>query len=491
MFPSLAQFYRAQADSKAGNHGDALARLILAESLAKEANRSASSFSTAFLHVSQTLPADAGSSILELTKFHLQLCTERKNEAQRENDLIYNAIVPSAEVLSHIEKASVATPISIQEVYGSPDVQKIIGPDIFLRLIPLSVHESASVYSEEKAKLIRKEVEDVESAEVEARSALEAMGIPGGLERFKAITDDHAEDNVIPLDVRRWIEDIGVIEGREGVETLLRELARLKEGVRSELDGISRELEAESHECEAMRIKYDHIWTQEPSTGLNKSLRQDLKSHVAAFDAAASSDQQVATLWDSIKGDILLLLSPGIEEMFRASAQPGDPSQSLLDLDVGHDEQERAKIGQFTSEIEERLGRVKKISYERNEVLKDLKEKVSIRSQCLVIICSYHPSSKPMMFPIFFYSTVAILGSSLRYSQLNWKNLNHTNNDLLLPSIISKLFCKKSRTCGRPFATLLGVGQGRRNGKNKKRGRRKLYVVFLELEMGTWTSVMV
>ncbi|KAL4076812.1 BRO1-like domain-containing protein [Scleroderma yunnanense] len=376
LFSSLAQSYRSQADTKVGNHGDALARLILAESLAKEAHRSATSFSAAFSHVSATLPADAGSSILERTKSHLQLCTDRKSEAQRENDLIYNAIVPSADVLSPIEKASVATPVSIQEVYGSPDVQKVIGPDIFLKLIPLSVHESASVYSEEKAKLVWREVEDAESAEVEVRSALEVMGIQGALERFKAIADGGAADNAIPPEMRRWIEDIRVMEDRESVEDLMRELTRLKEGVRSELESVSRELEAESHECEVMRIKYDHLWTQEPSTGLNKSLRHDLKSHMAALDAAASSDQQVSILWDSVKGDILLLLSPGMDGVFLASAEPGAPSQSLLDLDVGHDEQERARIGQFTSEIEERLGRVKKITYERNEVLKDLKEKI-------------------------------------------------------------------------------------------------------------------
>ncbi|KAG6337019.1 hypothetical protein ID866_2079 [Astraeus odoratus] len=376
LFASLAQFYRSQSDTKAGNHGDALARLILAESLAKEAHRSASSFSTLFSHVSPTLPADAGSSILERTKSHMQLCTDRTNEAQRENDLIYNAVVPSAEVLPAIEKASVATPISIQEVYGAPDVQKVIGPDIFLKLIPLSVHESASVYSEEKAKLVRKEVENAESAEVEVRSALEAIGVQTGLSRFQAIADGGTEENVIPLDVRRWIEDIRVMEDREGVEVLLKELTRLKEGVKSELEKSSTELEAESHECETMRIKYDHLWTQEPSSGLNKSLRQDLKSHLTALEAAGSSDQQVATLWDSVKNDISFLLSPGIEDLFRPNAQSDTSSQSLLDLDVGHDEQERARIGQFTGEIEERLGLLKKISYERNEVLKDLKEKI-------------------------------------------------------------------------------------------------------------------
>ncbi|KIJ64680.1 hypothetical protein HYDPIDRAFT_131727 [Hydnomerulius pinastri MD-312] len=380
LFGSLAQYYRAQVDDKAGNHGEALVRFTLAETLAKEGHRSAQSFSALFSHVSPTLPADAGTSILERTKSHLQVCTDRKAEAQRENDLIYNAVLPSVDALPNIDKASVATPITIQEVYSAPDVQKVIGQDIFIKLIPLSVHESASVYSEEKAKLVRQEVENAESAEVEARSALEAMGVQEGLGRFKAMAEGEiGGEEEIPLDVRRWREDIGVMEDRESVDTLMREMARLKGAVESELKRIWGELEIESQECETMRDKYGHLQTQEPSASLNKSLRQDLQSHLNALKAAEASDQQVSALWDSVKGDILLLLSPGVEELFRASAQRGAPAESLLDLDIGsqaHDDQERARIGQQTNEIEERLGRLKKIAYERNEVLKDLKDKI-------------------------------------------------------------------------------------------------------------------
>ena len=376
-FGSLAQFYRAQVDSKAGNHGDSLVRFTLAESLAKEGSRSAQSFSALWAHVSPTLPADAGTSLLERTKSHLQLCTDRKNEAQRDNDLIYNAVLPSPDALPNIDKAAVATPITIQEVYGAPEVQKVIGQDIFIKLIPLSVHESASVYSEEKAKLVRKEVEDAESAEVEVRSALEAIGVQEGLGRFKAMTEGGVGAEVeIPLEVRRWREDIAVMQDRESVDALVRELSRLKDAVKSELDSISRQLDVESRECESMRVKYDHLWTQEPSASLNKSLRQDLKSHLGALEAAATSDQQVSAIWDTAKGDISLLLSSGLEELFRASV---GGAESLLDLDVGsetRDEQELARIAQYTTEIEERLGRIKKIAYERNEVLKDLKDKV-------------------------------------------------------------------------------------------------------------------
>lgn len=332
--------------------------------------------------MSPSLPPDAGSAILDLTKGHLALCTDKKNEAQRENDLIYNAVLPAAEALPPIDKATVATAITIQEVYTTPEVQKVTGPDMFIRLIPLSVHESASVYSEEKAKLVRGEVEKADNAEAEVRSALEALGVKEGLARFKAIADGGlGSEEEVPLEVRQWREAIAVLEEREGVEKLMVKLTKLKDAVKGELDGVSRELETESRDCEAMRVKYEHLWTQEPSGSLTKSFRQELRSHLGSLDAAAQSDQQVAALWDSVKGEIRLLLSPQVEEVFRASTDgAGAGSENLLDLDVSNDaqnEEERAQIAQLVDEIEERLGRLNKIAHERNQVLKDLKEKVS------------------------------------------------------------------------------------------------------------------
>ena len=119
----MAQYYRGLADAAAGKHGDALVRFTVAETAAKDAHRTASSFASLFVtQMSPNLPPDAGPALQELTKAHLALITEKKNEAQRENDLIYNAVLPAPETLPQIEKAAVATPITIQEVYASPDV---------------------------------------------------------------------------------------------------------------------------------------------------------------------------------------------------------------------------------------------------------------------------------------------------------------------------------------------------------------------------------
>lgn len=378
-FSSLAQYYRALADATAGKHGEALQRYTQAESLAKEASRTATSFASMFVsNMSPNLPVDAGTSIQERTKAHLVICTDKKAEAQRENDLIYNAIVPPPESLPAIEKTAVATPIHIHEVYGQADVQKTIGQDLFIRLVPLSVHESASVYSEEKAKLVRGEVEKADAAEGEARSALDGLGVKEGLGRYKAIADgDVAGGEEVPLDVRRWKDDIAVVEDRDGIDGLMHALNGLKGAVHRDLDARARELDQESRECEALRVTYGHLWTQAPSATQTKAVRQELKSHFAALDAASSSDQQVAALWDAVRPEIQLLLSPGVEQLF--SERGGSKPDNLLELDMdneGDDAQEKKKIRGFVEEIEERLKRVNLISKERAEVLKDLKDKV-------------------------------------------------------------------------------------------------------------------
>ncbi|KZV96000.1 BRO1-domain-containing protein [Exidia glandulosa HHB12029] len=376
-FGSLSQYYRSLADTAAGKHGDSLARLGVAENLAKEANRAASSFSPYFVTtLSPTLPADAGSSILQITKAHLALCTEKKAEAQRDNDLIYNALVPTEAVLPVIEKLAVATPIAIQEVYGTPEVQKTIGPDLFIKLVPLSVHESASVYSEEKAKVVRTEVEKADIADSELKAALESLGVKSSLGRYRDMVEGSGSQDSIPSEVRGWRDEIARTEEKEPIQGALAELDRLKAHAKNELEAAGRDLDNDNRECEAMRVKYDHLWTQEPSGALAKSFRQDLKAHRGALEAAASSDGQVITLWESVKGEIALLLSPQLEEVFKSQLAAGGPS--LLDVDTGVEEQDRedrVKIGNLVNEIEERLGKLNKISRERKEVLKDLKEK--------------------------------------------------------------------------------------------------------------------
>jgi hypothetical protein len=229
-FISVAQYYRSISDGSSGKHGAALVRLKLADTAAQEAQRLAHTFTYTFTAASApTLPSDSATSLQEITKAHATLCAEAKTQAQKDNDLIYHEILPSEASLPQIDKLPAAAPITIQEIFSNPDVSKLIGPDIFGRLVPLAVHESASVYSEEKAIVVRHEVD---LNQVEIQTGLEHLGFP----RLTKIWANLAEDD----------------DGGDGNVEISGVLARLAEEVRSggSLDHLVGSLDAHRQQCE-------------------------------------------------------------------------------------------------------------------------------------------------------------------------------------------------------------------------------------------------
>ncbi|EJU01410.1 BRO1-domain-containing protein [Dacryopinax primogenitus] len=379
-FTSVAHLYRSQVEAKDSKHGEALARLQLAESLAKEANRMCNSFTPyALSSYSPTLPADASSCIIDITKTHLATVTAAREQATKDNDLIYNAAVPTEATLPQLDKLAVATPITIQEIYASQDVQAVIGNDFFARLIPMAVHESASIYSEEKAKVVRSENARVQEAEDEAELGLRDLGVIGPqIGKWRDWGDggiaaangpDKTEEERY-----RYEAEIRSEEERGTVRSMLADLDKLKTSVGQDLGAAERELEIETRDCETNRVKYQDLWTQEPSAPLTRELRQRLRENRDAFTSASESDTRIYSLWTSVEGDVTILLAG----QPLPDVQPSSNSMNLVDTDLSSDDddQARADVKAKVKEIDERVGRLNKIRRERTEVLKDLKQKI-------------------------------------------------------------------------------------------------------------------
>ena len=303
--------------------------------------------------------------MVELAKCHLTLVSEARAAAQKDNDLVYNAVVPSEASLPPIEKnKDVAEPIPIHDVYAAPDVQKIVGPDLFARLVPLSVTESASMYSEEQAKLVRGEAEKVDVADTELVAALEYMGLPGSLERFRQGTEGQDGLTDPGAQVRAWAEELRKEEAEERVDDLFRRLAGLKERAAKELETSSRDLDVEARECEMMRGRFSHLWEQTPSSSLTRSFRQDLRSHRESLEQASASDAQAQRLWEGVRSDVESLLDR--EALRRAFVEvvgtSGAAETSLLDADFGEDEEDEIKKRSASiSEALSKLSKIKKI----------------------------------------------------------------------------------------------------------------------------------
>lgn len=308
-----------------------------------------------------------------------------------------------------MEKAVAATLISVQDIYAAPEVQKVIGPDIFAKLVPLGVHESASMYSEEKAKMARAETERHDMACGELQASIEYMGLPSSLNKFRNLgkgANAAIEALADPgREVMEWSEEEargggsrgadGLGSGTDGVESAFSRIESLKRTATTELESLSALLDNDNRDCEKARVKFGHRFTQEPAGAQARGMRSDIKSNREALQAANQNDQHIKALWEEIKPDVELLIGGRnrLERAFAETLAEGGGSsnrESLLDLGEAEDVADEAsakEVEEKVDSIQAMLSKLNKIKKERGEILSDLKQKIQSDdiSQVLVL----------------------------------------------------------------------------------------------------------
>ncbi|KKY14107.1 putative vacuolar protein-sorting protein bro1 [Phaeomoniella chlamydospora] len=378
---SLSEYYQALVDEDAGSHGSAIARLQLAEKSAKSAYGLSKSFPPTPPSASN-LGSETSAALQTITKKQLENVQEKLVTLVKDNDFIYHQPIPAEASLSAVSKLPAAKPIPVSELYQGQDIQRIIGPDIFQKIVPLAVTESASLYDEEKAKLVRAEAEKIETADGEMAASLDYLKLPGSLNILRGGMD---QEMTVEEDFRRWCEDIS---NHEPFQKAFDQLARDKSTVLDILDKCSKQLDMEESVCEKMRSKYGGEWTQQPSSRLTTTLRDDVRTYRSTIDQASNSDAQLHATARQYETDFEELRSAGErgeadllfqQAMIKAGAgrgnERGSPSGegSLLDEDYSEG---GPSVPEQIAKVEDLLKKLNLIKRERSQVLKDLKEKV-------------------------------------------------------------------------------------------------------------------
>ncbi|OJJ32309.1 hypothetical protein ASPWEDRAFT_161745 [Aspergillus wentii DTO 134E9] len=384
---SVASYYQALADSESGSHGVAIARLQLAEKHSLAALSWAKTFPSS-VPVNSNLSSESGSNLMDLIKFHLANVQATTATLVKDNDFIYHHPVPNEAGLSAVAKFPAAKAIPVSELYQGQDIQRIIGPDIFQKLVPMSVTETASLYDEEKAKLIRAETEKVETANGEMAASLDYLKLPGSLNILKGGMD---QEMTVDDEFRQWCQELA---GHQPFVKAFDNLQDRKLEVTTQLDQCSKQLDLEESVCEKMRSKYGADWSQQPSARLNTTLRGDVRSYRDTVNEASASDSQLLSTLRQYEGDFDEMRSAGetdeADVLFqRAMIKAGSknskgkngmgspyastPEGSLLD-DV-YDEGSISVADQI-ARVESILKKLNLVKRERSQVLKDLKDKV-------------------------------------------------------------------------------------------------------------------
>ena len=383
---SIAQFYQALADDDANSHGTAIARLQIAEREGKDACRIANAFPSAVSPASN-LSLETRASLLEMTTRITANVQEKLAALNKDNDFIYHQTIPAEASLTVVPKLAAAKAIPVSELYQGQDIQRIIGPDIFQKIVPMAVTESASLYDEEKAKLVRAEVEKVEIADGEMAASLDYLKLPGSLTVLKGGMD---QEITVDNEFQTWCEDLA---GHKPFEGAFESLQSDKTVVLNILTKCSRSLDQEESTCEKMRSKYGGDWTQQPSSRLTPTLRSDIRSYRSAVEQASTSDAQLSHVSRQYESDFDEMRSAGETQeadvlyqqaMVKAGASRGkgrngvsSPASggeaSLLDEDFGEG---GTSVMDQIIKVEELLRKLELVKRDRAQIVKDLKEKV-------------------------------------------------------------------------------------------------------------------
>ncbi|CAL1279998.1 unnamed protein product [Larinioides sclopetarius] len=136
-------------------------------------------FQSAFDQLSEAFKISKGldqDDLNEPLTFTMDVIGGKHSSSKKENEFVYHDKVPALSSLPELKGASLVKgiPFSITD----PDVS---GPDIFARLVPMEAHETSSLYSEEKAKILRSVVAKIEGKNEELMAYLSSLQLESGL----------------------------------------------------------------------------------------------------------------------------------------------------------------------------------------------------------------------------------------------------------------------------------------------------------------------
>ena len=245
---------------------------MVAESNIKEAHKLAEKFAYNFPNFTMATqsndtsttgknPSSASTALLEMTTSDLKMIGDKFVSAVKDNDMIYHDTIPPVQSLAPLEKLNAVKVIPFADLLpnGQADIPKIVGPDIFAKLIPMSVHESSSVYSEEKSKLYRNQQKIVKQADDEIDATINSLDILNTMEKIKSILNDPkiVSGDILPVDVINWsvfVQENEIKSSKYLSDDLFQVINSLKPEIEQFISEIPVILDREQLDCENMRV---------------------------------------------------------------------------------------------------------------------------------------------------------------------------------------------------------------------------------------------
>nr|XP_029480625.1 tyrosine-protein phosphatase non-receptor type 23-like isoform X1 [Oncorhynchus nerka] len=235
-------------------------------------------------------------SVQEALKFTMDVIGGKFNSAKKDNDFIYHETVPSLETLASVKGAPLVKALPV-----NPTDPSVTGPDLFAKLVPMAAHEASSLYSEEKAKLLRDIMAKIDSRNETLEQFMDSLGLePDSVDNLDmyshippVLMEKCAALSVRPDTVKSLIQSMQVLSGVfTDVEASLREIGDVLEedeaGVRALQEaaggGPAAELHPQAHAQTLAEIRRDlekYMEAHEKASFTNTELHRAMNLHIS------------------------------------------------------------------------------------------------------------------------------------------------------------------------------------------------------------------
>ncbi|KAL7416997.1 BRO1-like domain-containing protein [Mrakia frigida] len=294
-FSAAAQYRMSVEDLEKNRYGLEIARLEVAQGLAKKALDNAKRGIVSDLVIAdiKTLSSTLTSSLAR---------------AKKDNDLIYLDLVPPAGELASVQGALMVKPVLPKEVEDSLGWLIREGGGLgWEGLVDYGVHVAISVYDDRKESFVRDEiVGKKEEVDEIAASTLQSLNLPGALQAVERPMG-------LPPSLLGMAEEVRRERGPERVRKMMDNIKSSRRQADVLLNEALDVLDQEAEEDEALRARYESAspsglrWTRPASHEVNKHLTQQAETFRSTLNQAAASDGVVREKWEQWEDQIEVL----------------------------------------------------------------------------------------------------------------------------------------------------------------------------------------
>ena len=347
-----AQYYKSLAFYFNGLHLEASSKYGEAVAYLTKSSEILSSIGSEILKPAADEKCTIEYTLADNYKYQQDTVNIKLGELNKDNDLIYNELVPSLVTLPDIKPMDSTKIIAINQNTMFQEINDYNYNNFLTNVVPINIHELLSYYSEEKSQFLRSEIDLVDVSNEELSSALEYLKLPKALVTIKELVNKDVEESssadvVIPDEVKKMCVEI---ESNYSQDTSNKQ--KITTARQQIYDNIS--------ECESML---------NPIANSHKDELIKLKKTL--YDAT-NSDNQLFSLVSGENSELYTLFAKGeFTKLFTISSEK-DTTKAITEeislLDIDDDKFNELKRNNSKSGIYETMKQLEDILHDLNVV---------------------------------------------------------------------------------------------------------------------------